>query len=564
MKIFRFLLIFCLPAFILSPIPSVAFSQEPGEVSAKEVLEKPFDLPRDASGRINPWMLLDSEQLSIDRYFSFIDLTSNEAFLESLSEEEFDLVVDFVTQMVQSSIPDSLEDLKDAYEIEIDQLIDDLYGEPKWSLSYSHDFEIVPAFYSHKHEVVLCKSWLRRRASRLANWCSRHRKPLIVAAVVVSVVVVAVVTGGVGGSSATAVGGGIIEETLNDKPSTHINKPGEVFVDDGQRHSPPPNLPPQDEQNFGPSASHPSEEKEVTSLEQAQTLVFERAEEAKWEIAESNYTADVSDKPSLERAKEVTKTVVSNIVHDVFESVSKIGTTWHQIHPNSTPEEREAYKEYVALQHEKIDEIFGTYRPDYSLESQEYSEAFKAAVMEELGHYPEMQMGELPPPGALINVASRAATVASRALGVAARSGTVVGTAAAMGSMVNWESPIPMTQVNDTIGWKVGEPINNRTINGSVPTWSSVRYRYWRNEALNVKNGVTTKALELECYEVTEENIKRMERGLAPQFFSDKSGRMESVELHHDPAQRDGGLFDVEPLTPEMHAQKDPHRYTGN
>lgn len=32
---------------------------------------------------------------------------------------------------------------------------------------------------------------------------------------------------------------------------------------------------------------------------------------------------------------------------------------------------------------------------------------------------------------------------------------------------------------------------------------------------------------------------------------------MESVELYHDPAQRNRGLFDVEPLTPKMHDQED-------
>jgi hypothetical protein len=36
--------------------------------------------------------------------------------------------------------------------------------------------------------------------------------------------------------------------------------------------------------------------------------------------------------------------------------------------------------------------------------------------------------------------------------------------------------------------------------------------------------------------------------------------KWESVELHHEPPQRDGGLFDFEELTVEEHMAKDPHR----
>lgn len=38
---------------------------------------------------------------------------------------------------------------------------------------------------------------------------------------------------------------------------------------------------------------------------------------------------------------------------------------------------------------------------------------------------------------------------------------------------------------------------------------------------------------------------------------------MESIELHHDPAQRDGGLFDIQPFTPEEHADRDKYRNLG-
>ena len=72
---------------------------------------------------------------------------------------------------------------------------------------------------------------------------------------------------------------------------------------------------------------------------------------------------------------------------------------------------------------------------------------------------------------------------------------------------------ISPTAVSDICGWKVGDPIYNRTLLGHVPKWSTVRYRYWKNEAAKHRQGITKANLK---YEVTEENLARMEKGLAP------------------------------------------------
>lgn len=34
-------------------------------------------------------------------------------------------------------------------------------------------------------------------------------------------------------------------------------------------------------------------------------------------------------------------------------------------------------------------------------------------------------------------------------------------------------------------GWKVGDPIDNLTSAGKVPSWDTVRNRYWKNESIN-------------------------------------------------------------------------------
>ncbi len=69
-------------------------------------------------------------------------------------------------------------------------------------------------------------------------------------------------------------------------------------------------------------------------------------------------------------------------------------------------------------------------------------------------------------------------------------------------------------------GWKVGDDITNLTSAGKEPSWSTIRSRYWKNKALYKEKS--------ELYELTQENMTRMENGLAP---IGKDGK--SVELHH-------------------------------
>lgn len=78
--------------------------------------------------------------------------------------------------------------------------------------------------------------------------------------------------------------------------------------------------------------------------------------------------------------------------------------------------------------------------------------------------------------------------------------------------------------------------------------WSTVRQRFWKNEAL--LNGST----------YSESNLLRMQKGLAPQFRNTTTGVMESMELHHTIPQRSGGLFEFIKVTPEQHRLIDPFR----
>ena len=97
-------------------------------------------------------------------------------------------------------------------------------------------------------------------------------------------------------------------------------------------------------------------------------------------------------------------------------------------------------------------------------------------------------------------------------------------------------------------GWKVGEPITNLTAKGNVPAWSTVRQRFWKNEAFF--NGSP----------YSKSNLLRMQKGLAPQFRNTITGVTESMELHHIIPQRNGGLFEFIKIMPEQHRLIDPFR----
>lgn len=98
MKIFRFLLLLCLPAFLLSQIPSYTFESKTFQ---PETRQKLF-IPRDDNGLINPWgyfclrNVLTYLDGYVDHVFGFIDLLSDINFLERLCDEEAERVIDFV------------------------------------------------------------------------------------------------------------------------------------------------------------------------------------------------------------------------------------------------------------------------------------------------------------------------------------------------------------------------------------------------------------------------------------------------------------------------------------
>jgi len=97
--------------------------------------------------------------------------------------------------------------------------------------------------------------------------------------------------------------------------------------------------------------------------------------------------------------------------------------------------------------------------------------------------------------------------------------------------------------------WRPGDPIDAPTAAGNAPSQTTIRERFWKNEWANNPGGYDTPTLD------------RMRGGRPPQRWNEKKGRWESMELHHDPAWRDGGRYDVTPMWPNDHARIDPHRH---
>ena len=100
------------------------------------------------------------------------------------------------------------------------------------------------------------------------------------------------------------------------------------------------------------------------------------------------------------------------------------------------------------------------------------------------------------------------------------------------------------------VGWNVGENITNLTKAGNKPSWSTVRQRYWKNEAALNPSGYSASNLEL------------MKKGKAP--LAELNGKFYPMELHHKIPRHQGGSDAYENLlkvTPWDHAAMDKYRH---
>ncbi len=98
-------------------------------------------------------------------------------------------------------------------------------------------------------------------------------------------------------------------------------------------------------------------------------------------------------------------------------------------------------------------------------------------------------------------------------------------------------------------GWKVGELINAPTKAGKAPSWTTVRNRYWKNEAALNPN------------EYSKSNLNLMKKGRAPIYSKEIPV---PKELHHINGRNipyHNNIENLEALWPWEHADKDIYRH---
>jgi len=98
-------------------------------------------------------------------------------------------------------------------------------------------------------------------------------------------------------------------------------------------------------------------------------------------------------------------------------------------------------------------------------------------------------------------------------------------------------------------GWKVGEDITDLTSAGNIPSWSTLKSRYWKNKAHFFENDSK--------YQPSD--ISRMKKGLAPMIEED--GKLRPMELHHILGRKGNYYYFFFEISPKNHAKIDPFRF---
>ncbi len=326
-------------------------------------------------------------------------------------------VLNFVTFLARNGISRWDTGAQEELERDVEWLFSDKDEDnthPWWSFSAwtTKGVSIVPAVFlsNEKVQIIQCENWLSKKWDKTKKFVKKHKKPIIIAtAVIVVATVVIVATGGAGavplaGAAAAAGAAGSNSSDKENRP--HINKPGDVRVQDDK---PPEEIHKKDP----PLTTRPNTNQPLPTCPQMETMENRDAgalsetiqyhsevikETLSEELPSEAFNIPSGEEPTFwENATNKTKEVTSWLAHDALKDTAEfIGVSNETAH------------EY----HEKIDEIFGT---DHA--SQYTPEALEKE--------PKIVKGVLPPPGgSLTTNAKRVATIAG-STGVATGAATV-------------------------------------------------------------------------------------------------------------------------------------------
>jgi hypothetical protein len=486
----KFILLLLIPILILYPEAEVL-------ASINHVPQHTIDVQNDAY----------EPSFTYDDILDLLDELECDEPEEEYSLEELRDINNFIALLARQGVLPHETFEREAIENDIEELLNESEAlfDYQCASFYEDDYSINLAIFSGKRDIFLCKSWASKQWHQTKKFVKKHKKAIIIGAAVVvaATVVVCAVVAVSSAAAVAAVGAAGAAAAFEKTPSKQT----------GQG-------PPQD----------PIETVAISNFEVIQQVpeIKETIEECTLSMKESIKEEAIPFNEQSRSFAEQARDLGALLAHQALDAVAmgphylvkvrdeiveifyNTGSGNSHLNPHLCPESlEENYLELVAVGHEKIDQIFCTEMTEIAAAINNDDKILKIS---------------LPPPltgGALSQVA------------------------------VNGNR-IPKTLVSNVRGWKVGQDITNRTKFGTVPTWSSVRRRYWKNRAEWAKVNKNSYG---------EENIKRMQKGLAPQKFSPKTREVVSMELHHIPPQRDGGLFDFIEVWPEEHAQLDPSRY---
>ncbi len=501
---------------------------------------------------------VEDELPTYDDFLKFLEEVESDD-LEKYTLDQVEWMVRVLALLAKNGVlPDQAED-EVVLDDDIQELLSDFTFKEPQPLSivscYIGDYGYVPAVYYGEVKIIPC-NWFSKKWKHIKHFCHRHRKKIIIGSAII-LAVAGVTYLYLAAEAAEAAGAAqAVGEAVGVAGAAGA---AAVPNESGNKHS-------------HKTSSHRNSKEKIRDASIKKVITDNIAHSLKEnpEVNNDILLCDADDASCYARAIEATRHVVSRIAHDVVDGFADVGAILpafmdevKDVNDNHLPEwlklppiqpfapcddddeditHMERYQSDIAKTHEWIDYAF-----DDSL-AEHYTPEAKAARAEGVTigdtHIDGTTLGILPPPQ-----------------GIGKEAGSVVAKGAEIVSvetLIAERKFLPKTLASNKCGWKVGQDITNRTRLGNVPKWSTVRYRYWKNKAYEIKSDPIFRPRY-----ATPENIKRMEKGRAPQQFNDRTGRWESRELHHIPPQRDGGLFDVIELWPDEHATADKFRHIG-
>lgn len=443
----------------------------------------------------------------------FLDEIIKGSFYNKASIEELHQVISLITKSIEKATEDPLE-LKEIRR-DFQELLEDIKEFDFVGASYSSDFK-AHLFLDAKNNTKSKDGFWRK----IGNFCKKHRKAIIIGVCVVAAVVVVAITtiaiintvGAAALAESAAAAGAAAGAIGNAKPLENEES------DDIEQNDPKITLTTPSEKEC-----HPNQQIDIETIKSDEISLDKDLLIQNIEILKENNPINPSYNSNENSFIQMAKNVGAKIAHDLYDKwaefegigvleAENIRDYIAKLLPKNLLDSLDAntfekQQEAATAIHNKIDQLFSTRQA--------------TNYLPEVKSRNPVAIGIMPSPWHILGALR-----------------------------------IPTTCVNNVKGWSIGQPINNLTGKGDIPRWSSVRQRHWKNKAYLHENGQIQGPL---VYEASTENVARMKQGLAPQIKNAR-GQLESIELHHSPPQREGGLFNFIEVTQKEHISLDPYR----